>query len=157
MRPRFTVRWLLVFIAASATLCYVLFVRPTVVAYRFVTAIERRDYAAANGLLLHNWRYGITPPLRNTESITFAYAEVLPREWSDIWALRRRLILRIRRKDNSDGRHIEWTRDWDVVAHVRGLEIVVMQADSVRFTPKGDGLIINAPPRRRDATAKDFY
>jgi hypothetical protein len=140
LRLRFSIRWLLVLIAATATLCYVLFVRPTVVAHRFVEVIKHRDYTAARGLLLRRWPHGIKPPLSDTESITFAYAEVLPREWGDIWALQRRLILRIRRHDDSGGRHVEWTRDWDVIAHVHGLEIT-MQADSVRFTPDGKGLI----------------
>jgi hypothetical protein len=137
MRPRFTIRWLLVLVAALATLCYVLFVRPTVMAYRFVEAIEQRDYSAAK-VLLHSYRPNrITPPLEDTESINFAYAEVLPREWSDIWALQRRLILRIRRQDDDDGRHIEWTEDWDVVARVNRLEVVIVQADAVRFKPSG--------------------
>ena len=138
MRPRFTIRWLLVLIAAVATLCYVLFVRPTVMAYRFVEAIEQRDYAAARGLLLDNWPPGVTPPLNDSETINYAYvyAEVLPQDWSDIWALRRRLILRIRHHD-PNGRRLEWTHDRDVVAHVHGLEIVVVQADFVRFRPSG--------------------
>jgi hypothetical protein len=123
LQLRFSIRWLLVLIAATATLCYVLFVRPTVMAYRFVEAIEQREYATARGLLrLDNYRYGILPPLSDTESINFAYAEVLPREWSDIWALQRRLILRIRRHDDSDRRHIEWTHDWDVVARINCLD-----------------------------------
>jgi hypothetical protein len=138
IRLRFSIRWLLVLIAASATLCYVLFVRPTVVAHRFVKAIERRDYSTALGALLKSWPYsGIRPPLNDIESISYAYAEVLPRDWSDIWALQHRLILRIRRQDDRDGRHIEFTEDWDVIAHINGLEIVVMQADSVRFAPNG--------------------
>jgi hypothetical protein len=141
-RLRFSIRWLLVLIAATAALCYVLFVRPTVMAHRFVEAVKHRDYATARGLLrLDNYRYGILPPLSDTESISFAYAEVLPQEWSDIWSLQRRLILRIRHQDDSDGRHLEFTEDWDVVAHVRTLELVIMQADSVRFTPSGKRLI----------------
>jgi hypothetical protein len=144
IRLRFSIRWLLVLIAATATLCYVLFVRPTVVAQRFVKSIERRDYSTALGALLKSWPYsGLRPPVNETESISFAYAEVLPREWSDIWALQRRLILRIRREDNRDGRHIEFTEDWDVVAHINRLEVVVTQADSVRFAPDGKGLIRN--------------
>jgi hypothetical protein len=143
IRLRFSIRWLLVLIAATAALCYVLFVRPTVVAHRFVKTIERRDYSTALGALLKSWPYsGIRPPLNDTESISFAYAEVLPREWSDIWSLQRRLILRIRRQDDRDGRHIEFTEDWDVVAYVNKLEVVVTQADSVRFTPNGTGLIL---------------
>jgi hypothetical protein len=136
IRPRFTIRWLFVLIAGTATLCYVLFVRPTVLAYRFVNAIEQRDYATARGLLwLDNSSYGITPPLNDSESISFAYAEVLPQDWRDIWALQRRLIFRIRRRDDSGGRHIEWTRDWDVIAHVHRLEPGFKSADFVNFAP----------------------
>jgi hypothetical protein len=144
IRLRFSIRWLLVLIAAMAALCYVLFVRPTVVAHRFVEAIKHRDFATARSLLrLESYEYGIPVPLtlNDTESISFAYAEVLPREWSDIWSLQRRLILRLRCHDDSDGRRIEWTQDWDVVAHVHALKPVIMQADSVRFSPNGRQLI----------------
>ena len=145
IRLRFSIRWLLVLIAATATLCYVLFVRPTVVAHNFVETIKHRDYATARGLLRHgHYPYSdirLLPPLNDTESISFAYAEVLPREWSDIWALQCRLILRIRRQEDRDGRHIEFTEDWDVVAHVNNLEVVVAQADAVRFAPDGRRLI----------------
>ncbi|HEY3391397.1 MAG TPA: hypothetical protein VGK58_01725 [Lacipirellulaceae bacterium] len=158
LRLRFSIRWLLVLIAATATLCYVLFVRPTVMSYRFVNAIEHRDYAAAVSLLrLDTYPYsGRLPPLNHTESIDYAYAEVLPRDWSDIWAMQRRLILRVRRHDDRDARYIEWTEDWDVVAHINGLEIVVMNADSVRFNAKGYGLRTNASSRQRDGAAENI-
>ncbi|HJQ80540.1 MAG TPA: hypothetical protein VJ828_11320 [Lacipirellulaceae bacterium] len=140
IRPQFSIRWLLVLIAASATLCYVFFVRPTVMAYRFVEVIEQRDYTTARGLLRFD-HYPYAGILYDTESISFAYAEVLPRDWNDIWALQRRLILRIRRQVNSDGRHLEFTEDWDVVAHINELKVLVAQANSVRFTPDGKELI----------------
>jgi hypothetical protein len=122
MRPRFSIRWLLVLIAALALCCYVLFVRPTVIAHRFVDAIKHRDLETAQGLLLNNWPHGITPPLDASESIEFVYAEVLPRDWNDIWALQRKLILRVRRRDDRDGLYIQWTSDTDLVAHINGVK-----------------------------------
>ena len=136
MRLRFSIRWLMVLVAAMALVCYVLFVRPAVLAQRLVNAVHSRDYETAKSLVLNTDAW----PLNNQSvdgelSVDSAYAEVLPRDWSDIWALRQRLILRVLRRDNSNGRQIRWAEDCDMLARVHGVQIVVAHADYVRFKP----------------------
>ena len=125
MRLRFSIRWLLVLIAAAATLCYVLFVRPTVLAHRFVDAVKGGDYETAKSLLLdEDKNVWVFRRSQAAISLDRLYAEVLPHEWSDIWRLRRRLLLRPSFHEDSDSRHIEWTEDLDLVSHIHGLQIV---------------------------------
>jgi hypothetical protein len=129
MRPRFSIRLLLVVITASATLCYVLFVRPTVLAQRFVDAVNERDYQTARSLLrsdFYSFRDFFAfyiPGKRSDRSAALIYAEVLPREWGDLWSFQRRFIFRVGLQDDSDGRHIEWTEDTEMVAFIDGVDV----------------------------------
>jgi hypothetical protein len=132
MRPRFSIRVLLVVFAVLATVCYVLFARPTVIAERFVTAVMGRDYRAAQSLIQYRdvrsleVVFGVNNSLgrRSTTRIVLIYAEVLPREWTDLWSFQRRVIFRVALEDDSEGRHTEWTEDTRLVAGPRGLEVV---------------------------------
>jgi hypothetical protein len=90
MRPRFSMRVLLVVLALLAAVCYLLLVRPTMLADRFDAAVNARDYAKAQALL----RQPNAGPSRKlwefksiaigSRQIHFVYAEVLPREWRDL-------------------------------------------------------------------------
>jgi hypothetical protein len=132
MRPRFSVRLLLIVFAVLAVVCYVLLARPTLMAERFASAVNNRDYGAAHSLLRDQrfWRrssfFAIYTPqsATPTSKTVLIYAEVLPREWSDIWSFQRRLIFRVALVDDNDGRHVEWTEDTEMVAHIDGLEVV---------------------------------
>ena len=128
MRLRFSLRLILVGITLAALALYWLFVRPTQLANRFVAAIKARDYETARSLLHEDfWAFPPQTPLR----VDFIYAEVRPREWNDIWHLQRRLILRVAcHTDESNGQHIEWTDDTDVVARILGLEIILPTGDN---------------------------
>jgi hypothetical protein len=130
MRPRFSIRWLLALFAASASVCYVLFVRPTTLAHRFVEAVAERDFDTVESLLGHRLAVFKT----DSQSVDRVYAEVMPRDWSDIWALRRRLLLRVSFHEDKDGRHIEWVEDTDLVAHINGVKLV-FEADDPLFAP----------------------
>ena len=123
MRPRFTIRLAVVAITLFGAACYVLFVRPSDVAYRCIQAINNRDYFAARSLL-GNDRPSIDffDPLR-APSATFVYAEALPREWQDIWSFQRRFIFRVGWKDMTNGRHVEWVEDRQLVAFIDGVEM----------------------------------
>ena len=132
MRPRFSVRLLLLFITVLAATCYVLLVRPTVIAKRFVAAVNERNQLAAQSLL-PNRDFWIgreflaisNPPEKDeTARLVFVYAEVLPREWNDICAFQRRIIFRASFHDDRNGRHIEWTEDTQLVAHFNGMKEV---------------------------------
>jgi hypothetical protein len=132
MRPRFSVRLLLVIVALLAAACYVLLVRPSVIAARFVTAVNNRDYRLAESLLKPKFPTGVnlvahyTAPSPNPQIKTvLIYAEVMPREWSDIWLFQRRVIFRAALHDDTEGRHVEWVEDTRLVAGVDGVRIVL--------------------------------
>jgi len=121
MRLRFSLRLVFVALTLVAVALYTLFVRPTLLAERFVTAIEQRDYATAKLLLQSKnfWKVAERPKQGNVD---FIYAELHPREWGDVWACKRRVIFRVAFHEDTDGRHVDWTTDIDVVAHITGLE-----------------------------------
>jgi hypothetical protein len=52
IRPRFSLRWLLIFTALAAVACYWWIARPTILANRFAAAIHRRNLAAADNLCI---------------------------------------------------------------------------------------------------------
>jgi hypothetical protein len=129
MRPRFSVRVLLVVVSVLAFVCYLLLVRPSVLADQFVAAVNQRDFMAANSLLLHRssrlnekfTEFETVAP--DSKRIAFIYAEVLPREWRDIRSCQRRLIFRVGIHDDSNGRHIEWVEDTPMLARWDGLHV----------------------------------
>jgi hypothetical protein len=115
-------------VALSAVAVYWFISRPTILANRFVAAVERQDYKTAKSLLRNEYWF-FDPAAEFTDSIDRIYAEVLPREWSDFRACQRRLILRVSRHEDTDGRHVDWTEDTDVVASSSGLEIKQFELD----------------------------
>ena len=129
MRPRFSIRLALIVICLLAALCYVLFVRPSEVAYEFAEAVNARDYQRASSLLRddfwsrRNFFAFFTPGKGSNTSATLIYAEVLPRERRDIWSFQRRFIFRVGLKDTSDGRHVEWVEDTQMVAFIDGVDV----------------------------------
>jgi hypothetical protein len=68
MRPRFSLRWLLIFTALAAVFCYSWIARPTILAKRY--AAESKNFSPGD------------------------YAIVLPRSWLDLLRGRRRLEVR---------------------------------------------------------------
>lgn len=91
LRPRFSLRWMLILFALFGVLFYLLFVRPTVLANEFVAAINGHDYERANSL------FDFVPTIRGFSSFRgetcWYMGEVRPREWSDLWHCRR--IIRV--------------------------------------------------------------
>jgi hypothetical protein len=132
MRLRFSVRLVLVVVAILAAVCYQLFARPTVHAEQFVSAVMGRDYRVAQSLMRsRSYRspdsfFGIGTPFgrRATTRVVFIYAEMLPREWSDLWSFQRRVIFRVALEDDSEGRLTAWTEDTRLVAGPGGLEVL---------------------------------
>jgi hypothetical protein len=129
MRPRFTIRLALVSIAILAASSYVLFVRPSNLAQEFVNAVNQRDYSQAESLLKTENSsprslFTFYPtPVEFSKSTTMIYAEVLPREWRDIWSFQRRFILRVAFKDTTNGRLVEWVEDTQMVAFIDGVDL----------------------------------
>jgi hypothetical protein len=124
MRFRFSLRLLLALVAVVGVAIYLLYVRPTQLAERFVAAVEQSDVAAAMALLSEQDRWIFTQAGDLAAAIDRVYAEVLPREWPDIWACQRRVIYRVAYHEDTEGRYIHWTHDTDVVAGVSGLRVI---------------------------------
>jgi len=89
MLPRFSLRRLLIIVTLLAVASYALFVRPTVLANRLAQAVNAGDLQSAEALL--------GDPAGNAFQTAFteatSVAEVSPREWSDVWHLRRTVVV----------------------------------------------------------------
>jgi hypothetical protein len=98
MRPRFSLRWLLIAFTVLSLGFYLLFVRPTVLANEFIAAINGHDYERANSL------FEYVRTIRGFTSFggerSWYIGEVRPREWSDVWQCRR--IIRVEYGFNLD-------------------------------------------------------
>jgi hypothetical protein len=131
MRLRFSLRLAFVVLTLSAIALYWWIARPTIVANRFVAAVQKRDYEAARSLLVDKnisvFEFGPKP----FASLDMAYAEVFPRDWSDLFHCRRRLIFRLGYQTNVDGRHVESTSDAEGVANISGVQLEVTSSEQV--------------------------
>src|SRR5688572_15165436 len=95
--PRFTIRTLLILTALVAAACYCWIARPTIVAKRFMRAIDVQDFALAD-----SYRVG---GVDNYFSSGIAMSEIgepttidvvlLPRSWTDLARGRRRMQISI--------------------------------------------------------------
>jgi hypothetical protein len=127
MRPRFSLRWLLIGFTIVSVAFYVAIIRPTAMAQRFVVAIERNDFDAAHSLLREDdRRISIAAgKLRDRVGpIDRMFIEIFPRNWQDLWACQRRLLLRTARHDDTNGRYVDWTEDTEIVAGIAGLQVI---------------------------------
>jgi len=114
---------LFVGIAIFAAGLYVFVVRPTTIAQAFVAAVAQHDYDRAGAMLRSHsdWdrvaRNGSVKPDR-------IYAELEPREWSDVWNCQRRIRVTVSRHSAKNGGYADWTEDSEFVASPRGLEVL---------------------------------
>jgi hypothetical protein len=94
-RPRFSVRALLVAVLAFAVVSYVLFVRPSVLANRFVAAMERGDYEAAEAFLTDPPSDPLRSQLNNIRNPEVT-GTLRPRRTGDIFRFQRSLFVKVR-------------------------------------------------------------
>lgn len=120
MKLRFSLRLVLFVFALSAFAMYWCVARPTILANRFATAINGRDFKSAKTLLPDFWLFNRRP---NSPPLDLVYAEVFPREWTDLHMFQRRIIVRVARHRDNHGQHVEWTEDTDIVVRPQGLKI----------------------------------
>jgi hypothetical protein len=125
-RIRFSLRLLLVITAAFAVALYVMYVRPTQTANHFVVAVMRHDYSAAKTFLMDDESLWLDD---ETDTVDQIHAEVLPREWDDICKCQRKIIVRVARHEEEDGRRVDWTSDIDLVARFDGRVIATPVID----------------------------
>jgi hypothetical protein len=93
VRPRFSLKWLLIACSLVAVALYVFFVHPTVRANRFVDAINGGDFRELTTL-------GMLKDLKSfSQDFSFenctVSAELKPRTWRDVYKFRRKALVRI--------------------------------------------------------------
>jgi hypothetical protein len=115
---------LFVGIAIVAAILYAFVARPTMIAQRFVAAVAKQDYDRAGAMLRSrsDWVRVVRPG--GSVKADRIYAEVQPREWSDVWNCRRRILVRVSRHSEKSGGYVDWTEDSELVTRLRGLEVV---------------------------------
>jgi hypothetical protein len=123
MRLRFSLRLAFVVLTGSALALYWLVARPTILANRFVDAITGHDYESAMSLLTNRTLWVFDHGPERTAVVDRIYTEVLPRETTDVWMCRRRIIFRVAYHDDTEARHVEWTEDTDIIARSNGLVV----------------------------------
>jgi hypothetical protein len=101
MRPRFSLRWILVSFVFFGVLLYVVFARPTVMANRLANDFKRGDFSALDNVEFWASYARPTTSITSVMQSLEAWADkgrpievsVEPRTWEDIWLWRRRLKL----------------------------------------------------------------
>jgi hypothetical protein len=91
MRPRFSLRWLLIVTALIAATCYWWIARPTIVAERFVRAFKDDDLAAIDSVWNDQASGGT--PFSQFREFGALQIELAPRSAADLWRGERRLTL----------------------------------------------------------------
>ena len=71
-----------------------MFVRPTVMAERFVHAIESKDYDLAESMFTNSHRESLGDRIAKLGEVQ-VNVSMDPRRWRDFWRLKRRLLLQI--------------------------------------------------------------
>jgi hypothetical protein len=98
MRPRFSLKRLLVGVTALSVFLCTFFIYPTIFAHRFVAAVES---GAAEP-----YAFQALPTLASAVPrrpvVDSAKVELLPRSWDDLWHFRRRVSLNVDWSDRDD-------------------------------------------------------
>jgi hypothetical protein len=94
MRPRFSLRRLLIALTLFALVLYLFFVHPTVRAHQLVAAINQADFREliAFGMLGSLQSHDKSYSFENCDTI----AELTPRTWPDVYKCRRNVVVHVR-------------------------------------------------------------
>jgi hypothetical protein len=91
MRPRFSIRWLMVLVAVCAGLLYWLFVLPTNIANHFADKVN--NGYLFDPMMTNNW-HGPICWVKNVGPPGFElHATLEPRTWQDVLACQRRILV----------------------------------------------------------------
>jgi hypothetical protein len=117
MRPRFSLRWLLLALTVFALGLYVLFVHPTVRAQQLVAAINRGDYQTLIDLKMQQamqQSYDRAYAFENCDTT----AELTPRTWPNVYKCCRNVVVHV--KFPSGGTARPSGVDFYVTVHLNG-------------------------------------
>jgi hypothetical protein len=121
---RFSLRLLFFVITLMAVALYLFVVRPTTLAQKYVDAVSRLDYDTAKKMMIGDFPWSRIVEQSNLPDPDHIYAEIMPREWQDMWRGRRRIIFRVARHNDYRGAHVEWTEDTDIISSARGVKAI---------------------------------
>jgi hypothetical protein len=97
MRPRFSLRTLLILTALAAAACY-WFVAPTLTARQFIAAMNRDDFGKALAMCSGEKKQEFSSALDDHSSrVATGSARMLPPTWRELWRRSRRLEVRLSR------------------------------------------------------------
>jgi hypothetical protein len=93
MRPKFSLKWLLVLFIVLAAAFYNLVVRPTALATSLIADARKGNYAAVTSLVPND------ELLQNGNGTwKFSDARLQPRNWTDLWRCQRRFSILLARE-----------------------------------------------------------
>jgi len=93
MRPRFSIRLLLLAVTFLAFACYWVFVRPTVIAREFARLVDAKQYADAELYCKEPYEKFITDWMGGVQDYRFE-VEVLPRQWWHVLKMQQPMLVR---------------------------------------------------------------
>jgi hypothetical protein len=133
MFRKFSLRTLLAIITVVAAALYVIVARPTLLAQWFVFAVSQQEYERASAMMRSRsaWVRVVRP--HDSEKADRVYAELQPREWSDVWSCRRRIRVTVSRHSNNNGGYVDWTEDSEFVALPLGLDVLFPAALNINW------------------------
>ena len=98
-----------------AVVFYVCFVRPTVLAKRFVAAVESRQFEYADSLMGQGRNFFVANADSDSQLVA---VHIFPRSWSDVWRFRRRVSVSVSAQGRVTGlaEHLGMAAAWGSVA-----------------------------------------
>jgi hypothetical protein len=120
MRPRFSIRLLLVAVFVVSLACYVSFVRPVVFAEQFMRAFEAEDFTAAESLCCDSSNQFLTESMNDGRTYSVE-VKVFPRKWRDVWKLRQPMVVSVIPEPSSPGSKDLVGYQVDVIATITGI------------------------------------
>lgn len=114
MRLHFSLRRLLLAFTTLSVAFYIAFIRPTVLANRFVAALESGDYRELallthHGSTMETRLASITPQLPYSTDNFKVAASISPRTWQDVWRFRRRVDVEFTSREEATPVRFVWS------------------------------------------------
>lgn len=128
IRPRFSLRWMMIGFTLFTVVLYVLFVRPTVLAKQFAGAINRADggeleTVTLNGISLRTRMSKIAPRVTYSPTNVKAMAALVPQTWRDVWKFRRIVNVEIAAREDASLDKFRWSSLATVIVTPTSAEI----------------------------------
>ncbi|HEX3601895.1 MAG TPA: hypothetical protein VHU84_17210 [Lacipirellulaceae bacterium] len=121
MRPRFSLRTLLVLFFVISVTSYVVLVRPSAIANNFARLVEAKDFAQAESLFRDKSNHSLTDITDDNRTYSVE-VQRSPTAWSDIWKLQRRISVHLKPDTPLPGASIRAAANFDAIATPLGVD-----------------------------------